>query len=111
MSLEEDLKSYEWIWTTHFDEFMLLENGSRTLIVRGSEKNYAFMIIEDNEDYTAVKQKMRDVGVRIIDRDEFNRLTGRENRSLYVMEKEKHKQQPRRYPYLLLFLLLFMLCG
>jgi hypothetical protein len=111
MTLEADLKSFEWIWTTHFDEFMLLENGSRTLIVRGGEKNYTFMVIEDDESYAAVKQKMRDAGIRIIDGDEFNRLRGRENRNPEVIEKEKRKRQPRRFPFLLLFLSLFLLCG
>ena len=76
------LEEYKWIWTSHAEEFYLarLASSQEHVIVRiskGPPITSGCLIIEDNEIYAKVKQKMLEEGIKVIDLEEYNRLRGR----------------------------------
>jgi hypothetical protein len=70
---DDNWQGWEWMWTTHFDEYALLEG--EVILHLPSRK---FITIENNEAYRAVKEKMKQAGNRIVSRQELWVLMGRD---------------------------------
>ncbi len=77
--IKEKWHDFEWIWTTHADEYALLHFNSL-----GIEHEVIFHIpsakiltIEDDDVSEAVKEKMRQEGIKSIDNDYVRKLLGR----------------------------------
>jgi hypothetical protein len=78
---DEQLRFLEWMWTTNKNEFFLVEVAGRTdyLISRitpGPPRVISSMIIEDDEVYRAVQEKLKSSGVRIITPEEMRKIRG-----------------------------------
>jgi hypothetical protein len=77
---DEPWHGWEYMWTTHFDEWALIQSfylgvESEAIIHLPSRK---LLIIENNDAYRAVKEKMKQAGNRIVTREELWELMGRD---------------------------------
>ena len=58
---------FEWIWTTDKDKFVLVRSRTRPgLFTIFNIRNRSNLIIEDDEVYLQVLQKMLDAGIRVV---------------------------------------------
>jgi hypothetical protein len=77
---DEPWHGWEYMWTTHFDEYALYQWSDTEL------ETYLIMhlptrkilTIENNEAYKAIKQKMNQAGSRVVTREEVWILMGRD---------------------------------
>jgi hypothetical protein len=82
MVSEDSIAWYKWIWTTHASEYFLVKTDVSPYflilhVTEGPPHVCSSLVIEDDEMYEAVQQKMVDEGIPIIDLDEYDRLCGR----------------------------------
>jgi hypothetical protein len=82
MPTNEQLQFFEWMWTTNKDEFLLVEVTGRTdylisQLTEGPPRVISSVIIEDDETYRAVQEKLKSSGVRVVTPDEIRTIRGR----------------------------------
>ncbi len=74
MSENINLDSYKHIWTTDFNDYVLLKSdyGGQDTYVIYYRPNQTMLIIEDDIEYKAVKEKMMEMGIKIAHVDEID---------------------------------------
>jgi hypothetical protein len=64
---------FEWMWTTHKHEYVLVRLSTGSLMPYNI-KTYTAFVVEDNETYAYIKQKLEEAGIPIVGpRDVKNR--------------------------------------
>jgi hypothetical protein len=105
---------YSWIWTTHRNEYFLVgSEESHCAIGYIKENTSGGLIIENDEVYLAVIERMQQEGIPVITTQEFLRLNElRRERFIekQKMEKEKRKHQPQNRRALLYIVITLLGC-
>ena len=96
MVSKEVIDWYSWIWTTHRNEYFLVGDDGHYAIVRMNKNSWGSLIIENNEVYFGVCERMQQEGIPVITSQEWSRLN-QLRRERYIEkeslgEEKYHKQ-------------------